>query len=305
MITNKTIYLVDDDADDRMLIGDAIRSAINNVKIVEFTDGEDLLKRMETQSVLPHPALIMMDMNMPKINGLEALIALKSNNTSQHIPIIMTSTTSNPHLINQAYKEGVSAFMTKPSSLKGLDYMANAINACFISRIPAMSKMTVTNSFSTSSILFIEDNPDHWELMHLAIKRCMPDIKLTGMRNKESTLNLLNSQDPELFPLPNLVLLDLYLPTRKDGLDLLDALRNIFIARKANIPIVIFSSSNNEEDIKACYRHKANCYMVKSADMNQWFDYFKKLCDFWWGPITLPGSPPLYNNLSRFNSKFF
>jgi CheY-like chemotaxis protein len=77
MKKTKTIFLVDDDEDDRMLIMEAIRDVIGNVEITQIESGYKLLDVLA--GLKPGPDLILMDMNMPKMNGLEILCAMKQH----------------------------------------------------------------------------------------------------------------------------------------------------------------------------------------------------------------------------------
>lgn len=72
-----TIYLADDDEDDRMMIRQAIETCITDVEIIEAIDGEDLINRVVAQDK-GQPAVILTDMNMPRMNGLEATKLIKS-----------------------------------------------------------------------------------------------------------------------------------------------------------------------------------------------------------------------------------
>ncbi len=126
MDTAKTIYLVDDDPDDRMFISQAFHQVTPGVKVVEATSGFELLTLI-LQEKDPNTTLILMDINMPKMSGLETLKALKSDFKLSHIPVVMISTTSNPSYIKSAYAEGIVDFICKPSTLKGFTDLANQI----------------------------------------------------------------------------------------------------------------------------------------------------------------------------------
>lgn len=128
----KTIYLADDDEDDRMLIRLAVEQVISQVRIIELNSGEDLIKLIIDQHVSDDPAMIIMDMNMPRLSGLETLDILKLNNASRHIPVVMLSTTSNRTLVHEAYARGVNVFLEKPVHEADFMKLARAVDVCFL-----------------------------------------------------------------------------------------------------------------------------------------------------------------------------
>ncbi|TDE11549.1 response regulator [Dyadobacter psychrotolerans] len=291
MPTTKTIYLVDDDDDDRMLFREAIESVIDDIRIIEVTDGKELLDMIKKKELSRFPMLILMDMNMPRVSGLEAIAVLKADPYCQDIPVVMISTTSNPELVRQAYEAGINAYMTKPVLIEDYIQMAEAINVCFLNQYPAFKGLAISKTYKATSILFVEDNADHWGLMDVALKESMPNVKISGTTNRQSTLEFLASGWKAREPFPQLILLDLYLPTREEGLNLLDDIKGFFSSNNlSTVPIIVLSNSDHQDDIKASYQHKANAYMIKSTELDKWFPYFQDLCHFWWRTIVLPKS---------------
>jgi len=122
----KTIYLADDDADDRYLICEAIKQVDSRIDVVESENGSDLLICIQKKN-LPLPTLIVLDMNMPKMNGLETLRAIRSNPLHAHIPTVMISTSSDAKLIESAHYEGIDGFITKPNSFEGFILLARQL----------------------------------------------------------------------------------------------------------------------------------------------------------------------------------
>jgi len=127
----KTIYLVDDDQDDRFFIREAIQDSGAEVRITEVENGFDLLAMMK-DVIDPEASVIIIDMNMPKMNGLETVAAIRTDNRLAAMPIIMLSTSSNPTLIRTAYLTGVTSFVTKPSSFDEFAELARAIGERFL-----------------------------------------------------------------------------------------------------------------------------------------------------------------------------
>jgi CheY-like chemotaxis protein len=127
----KTIYLVDDDQDDRFFIKEAIQGADTSLQIVEVENGLDLLELIQKQET-PFASLILLDMNMPKMNGLETVSAIRAFPALSDIPVVMISTSSNAGLIATAYEAGVSSFLTKPSTFEEFNMLAREIIVNFL-----------------------------------------------------------------------------------------------------------------------------------------------------------------------------
>lgn len=122
-----TILICDDDEDDRMLTQQALEQAhiANDLKFVE--DGEDLLDYLHQRGkyagengLAPRPGLILLDLNMPKVDGREALKAIKSDPGLREIPVVVLSTSSLDVDIVKSYQLGVNSFITKPVTFTGL-----------------------------------------------------------------------------------------------------------------------------------------------------------------------------------------
>jgi len=129
----KTLYLVDDDQDDRFFIRQAIQEAGAQVEIIEAENGLELLcliRQHEDNTA----SLILLDMNMPKMNGLETISAIRSDPRTASTPIVMISTSSSPALMETAYRAGVDSFVTKPSSFEGFNKLGSQLTASYFSQ---------------------------------------------------------------------------------------------------------------------------------------------------------------------------
>lgn len=104
------ILLIEDDEIERMKFA-KVASNQWGIAIIEAENGEralDILDQIEL------PNLIVLDLNMPKINGVEFLKILKTNKALQYIPIVVMSTSNNHNDIKKCYEIGVSGYMIKP-----------------------------------------------------------------------------------------------------------------------------------------------------------------------------------------------
>ena len=118
------ILLADDDADDRAFTVRALRHnrVANDVRTVE--DGEQLLDYLHARGAYagdaPRPGLILLDLNMPRKDGREALEEIKKDPHLCSIPVVVLTTSEAEQDILQTYELGVNAFVTKPVTFEGL-----------------------------------------------------------------------------------------------------------------------------------------------------------------------------------------
>lgn len=141
-------------------------------------------------------------------------------------------------------------------------------------------------SLKGTTLLIIEDNADHQHLIKLAVNKCMAGAQVVGVSNGEAALTYLAESSPSS---PKLILLDLYMPNRTDGIQALERVKAYFRETKRSIvPVVMFSYSEDMDDIRACYDRGANAYIVKSPDYRDWVAYFEQLRAYWLETVTLP-----------------
>jgi CheY-like chemotaxis protein len=112
------ILVADDDPEDRQLIKEALAESrlLNDIEFV--SDGEALLEYLEKQSQLP--GLILLDLNMPRKDGREALKEIKSNPRLKQIPVVVLTTSKAEEDIYRTYNLGVNSFITKPVTFTAL-----------------------------------------------------------------------------------------------------------------------------------------------------------------------------------------
>lgn len=110
------ILYVDDDADDLLLFGEAVRQVDSSITFVPARSGEDALDFLNGEIF---PDMIFMDINMPVMNGLMCLAAIRSNPVLEHLPVVMLSTSGNDKEINQSKSLGAD-FIVKPNTFQEL-----------------------------------------------------------------------------------------------------------------------------------------------------------------------------------------
>ncbi|MGZ3703112.1 MAG: response regulator, partial [Bdellovibrionota bacterium] len=115
-----SILVADDDADDRLMIRDALTEnrLANGLNFV--TDGEELMDyllrkgKYSDPTNSPRPGLILLDLNMPRKDGREALKEIKANPNLRGIPVVVLTTSKAEEDVYRTYNLGVNSFITKP-----------------------------------------------------------------------------------------------------------------------------------------------------------------------------------------------
>ncbi|HZY81480.1 MAG TPA: response regulator [Cyclobacteriaceae bacterium] len=127
MRSNKTIQilLADDDAVDRELFSEALKSTQVKFRLDEVSGGEEVFAHLN--SVAQKPDLIILDLNMPVKDGRETLRELKANKNFKCIPVVILSTSNSHFDVRHSYDSGASLFLTKPHSFHDLVEMLNLL----------------------------------------------------------------------------------------------------------------------------------------------------------------------------------
>ena len=129
-----TILMADDDADDRLMTKEALESSkiANELRFVE--DGEELLAYLRREGKYkdpknsPRPGIILLDLNMPKKDGREALREIRADPALRAIPVIILTTSKSEADIYRSYDSGANNFITKPVSFDGLVEIIKALD---------------------------------------------------------------------------------------------------------------------------------------------------------------------------------
>lgn len=137
-----------------------------------------------------------------------------------------------------------------------------------------------------AKILLVEDNPGDVDLVRVAIEDNKVCNELYVATDGVEALAFLHREGKYAdAPRPDLILLDLNLP-RKDGREVLAEIKADEQLKR--IPVVVLTTSKQEEDILKAYNLNANCYVTKPLDLDQFLHVVKSIDSFWFGIVALP-----------------
>lgn len=146
------ILIADDDPDDRYLAQSALDESRLKNKVFFVSNGEELLDFLHNRNnyaskeEYPTPDLILLDLNMPKKSGIEALTEIRNDPELKHLPVIILTTSEADQDIMDTYRLGVNSFITKPISFEGLVDVMKVLKLYWfqIVKLPNGDKNTIT-----------------------------------------------------------------------------------------------------------------------------------------------------------------
>lgn len=138
----------------------------------------------------------------------------------------------------------------------------------------------------TVEILLVEDNPADARLTQEAFREGPVSSRLNVVGDGEEAMAYLRHEGKyEGAARPDVVLLDLNLP-KKDGREVLAEIKEDPSLKR--IPVVVLTTSEDQKDILRSYNLRANCYVTKPADLDQFLDAVRSIQDFWLRTARLP-----------------
>lgn len=134
-IASKVLLLAEDDEDDFLLLQELVKAHLPGVRLARVRDGEELLDYLlrrgpfAQEGRAPWPSVILLDLNMPKVDGREALCRIKAHPVLRRIPVVILTTSGAEDDIVRTYESGASAYITKPAGVAALKGMIEAVRA--------------------------------------------------------------------------------------------------------------------------------------------------------------------------------
>ncbi len=135
-------------------------------------------------------------------------------------------------------------------------------------------------------ILLVEDNKADIRLVQEALKNSSVEYQMVVVRDGVAAMAYLHQEGEYAEALrPNLIVLDLNLP-KKDGREVLSEIKTNPEFKR--IPVIVLTTSRNEEDVHQSYDLNANCFITKSRNLSQLFKIVQRIEEFWLATVTLP-----------------
>lgn len=144
-----TFLMADDDPDDRLLIKEAFEESLVSNSIYFVEDGVELMEYLRHQGNFsdpqqaPVPDLILLDLNMPRKDGREALAEIKSDPQLRYIPVVVLTTSKAEEDIIRSYDIGAASYITKPVTFDGLVNAIRGLGQYWVQivRLPGRDKI--------------------------------------------------------------------------------------------------------------------------------------------------------------------
>ena len=125
---NNYVLIIDDDEEDVFALKWALDRSLTKMEVVHIDDGAAALDfLLSIEKAVELPDLIILDINMPGVDGYDTLAAVRSSDITRHIPALMFSTSDSPKEIKKSYLNGANAHLVKPNSIRGLQLLAESV----------------------------------------------------------------------------------------------------------------------------------------------------------------------------------
>ncbi|MGH3153981.1 MAG: response regulator [Streptosporangiaceae bacterium] len=129
------VLLVEDDAGDALMVREYFAQAGRASRFHVTPDGQQALRFLRQAGEYtdaPRPGLILLDLNLPGLHGLEVLARIKADPGLRIIPVVVLSSSRHPDDIQRSYEMNANAYIVKPADLDGFEDMIRQVDACFL-----------------------------------------------------------------------------------------------------------------------------------------------------------------------------
>lgn len=231
-----SVLIVEDDELNRTLLERRLKS--NKFNVTCCSNGTDALSLAEKGSI----KLILLDINLPDINGIEVLEKIKSNPQTKHIKVIMVTADDDRETVLHCIEKGAADYLIKPFSMRIVN---ERIKRCAL-------KASVSNVNKETNILLVDDQELNRDVLAHRLRK--HGYNITCVSNGETALNTLNNEKFDL------ILLDIMKPDMS-GVDVLKSIRTSGQHQKT--PVIMVTALDNMDTVNECMDHGADDYLTK------------------------------------------
>jgi chemotaxis family two-component system response regulator Rcp1 len=132
------VLLVEDSQGDRRLTQEAFVGANNSIQLLVASDGAEaiaFLKQQDTYVHAPRPDIILLDLNLPKTDGREVLVHIKTDSSLKSIPVLILTTSDAETDIVKSYQLQANCYLCKPVSFSEFEHLVNTINNFWLTKV--------------------------------------------------------------------------------------------------------------------------------------------------------------------------
>lgn len=136
--TARTVVFADDDRDDQRLLRSAFEIVASDIELGLVGDGQELLDQLRKADSEPqprHPDLVLLDLNMPGMDGREALAEIKADKALRRIPVVVLTSSDSAIDISYAYEHGAAAYVCKPQNFDELLDFVRALRSFWFGHV--------------------------------------------------------------------------------------------------------------------------------------------------------------------------
>ncbi len=285
-ITPIKILLVEDNPGDIELTLVCFEEArlINTLTVIR--DGQQAIDFFERGENLPD--IVLLDINLPKVDGLEILNKIRTKSNSKNIPVIMLTSSESKSDILKSHDQKANNYIVKPIGFDNFHQVIKTLEMFCLTVLKSTQPISNEGikTMRSIEILLVEDNLGDVELTKEALNEGKINNKLNVVNDGEMALEYVYKrgvyQDATT---PDIILLDLNLP-KYDGREVLQQLKSDPATK--HIPIIILSSSEAAHDIQQSYDLHANCFVTKPIQLDDFIKVVQMIESFWIDIVKLP-----------------
>lgn len=273
------ILLIEDNASDVRLTQEALRECRIPHRLSVVVDGQDALtfmERKEPYQDAPWPDLILLDLNIPSVDGRDLLARFKKHEQWSTIPVIALTTSTSDRDIRASYRNHVNCYIVKPKGFNAYIEMIHCIEDFWLT-LARLPRSLDPHASPVRHILLVDDNPGDARLTQEAVDKSLLNTRLSVVVDGPRALRFLEVAS-DTGDLPELILLDLDL-SGMPGLALLEFIKKE--SRWQHIAIVVLTNSRDPADMAACYALDVNCFVNKPSAVVPYVDLVQRVEYHW------------------------